>query len=178
VAPTTPTLKGVEASLMIQISYMRGIATEMLARVDHDAAVKALDPQVPETQQAVTEAWAKVKATLVDYARVFTLTYMSDRHIAKDAMERSMAILKEDPTIKDNYPLQKEAYALASFYKDLFGKGSVPAAYEGFLKEPKPPGGLGEESPAAGDDKQPAAAPVPAVEVPAEEAGDAKSTKE
>lgn len=162
VPPTTPTLRGLDASLMIQIAYMRGIATEMLARAEHKAALDALDPQVPETQDLVTKTWAKVKTSTTDYARVFTLTYMSDRYIAKDAMERTMAILKEDPAIKDNYPLQKEAYALASFYKDLFGKGSVPAAYEGFLKEPKPPESLEDDAPAAEDDKGAAAEPAAA----------------
>ncbi|MGI9242728.1 MAG: hypothetical protein ACR2RV_18165 [Verrucomicrobiales bacterium] len=163
VPPTTPTLKGLDAGLMIQIAYMRGIATEMLAREAHKAAVANLDPQIPETQDEVNKAWAKVKTTATDYARVFTLTYMSDRFIAKEAMERSLAILKEDPTMKDNYPLQKEAYALASFYKDIFGKGSVPAAYESFLKEPKPPQSLSESELAPGDAGGAAAAdPAPA----------------
>ena len=148
---------------MIQVAYMRGIASEMLAREEYKAALADLDPQVPETQDRVNKAWAKVKVPLTDYARVFTLTYMSDGYIAKEAMERSLAIIKEDPTLKDNYPLQKEAYALASFYKDLFGKGSVPAAFEPFLKEPKPPESLNEPVAEEGEevaDEAPAPAPA------------------
>ena len=132
-------LKKIEADLMIQIAYMRAIATEMLARKEHEAAVAAVDPQVPETKVAVTQTWGKVTATMADYGRVYTLTYMADRQIAKEAMERCMAIFKDDPDIKEDYTMQKEAYAIASFYKDLFGKGSVPADYTPFLTEPEPP---------------------------------------
>jgi len=143
VPPSALPLRGIEANLLIQIAYMRAIATEMMARDEHKAAVAALDPQEPETKAAVSAAWSKVTNTMTDYARVYTLTFMSDRQIAKEAMERSMAILKDDPNIKDNYTMQKEAYAMASFYKDLFGGGKVPAGCEEFLKEPVPP----EETP-------------------------------
>ena len=56
---------------------------------------------------------------------------------------------------KDNYQLQKEAYALASFYKDLFGKGSVPSAYTAFLTEPKPPEPPSEEDDEEEDEPEP-----------------------
>ena len=158
VPPSTMPLKDFEAHLLIQIAYMRAIATEMLARKEHKAAVADLDPQVPETQAAVTAAWSKISNTLSDYGRVYTLTYMSDRQIAKEAMERSMAIIKEDSSIGENYRLQKEAYALASFYKDLFGKGSVPAGYEKFLIEPKPPEPPSESD--EGEDEKGEAAPA------------------
>ena len=145
IPPTVMPLKGIEAGLQIQIAYMRGISTEMLARDEYKTANEALNPQIPETQKAVDDAWARVKTALTDYARVFTLTYMSEPNMAKEAMERSMAIYKEDPTFEDNLGLKKEAYAVASFYKDIYGKGSVPAAYQPFLIEPKPPESTSEE---------------------------------
>lgn len=144
VPPSTMPLKKIEADLLIQIAYMRAIAVEMIARKEHKAAVAALDPQDPETEVAVTQAWSNVVSAMPDYARVYTLTYMADRQIAKEAMERCMAIYKDDPGLEDDYTMQMEAYATASFYKDLFGKGTVPAAYTGFLKVPEPP----EEAPA------------------------------
>ena len=145
VPPTMMGLKTIEADLMVQIAFMRGIATEKLARKDYKVAADAVDPQVPETVVAAAEAWAKVKATMVDFSRVFTLTYMSDQNLSKQAMEHNMAIIKDDPTLKDSYQLQKEAFALASYYKDLFGKGSVPKGYESFLVEPELPDSTSEE---------------------------------
>ncbi|MFT4548625.1 MAG: hypothetical protein ACI9UA_000790 [Pseudoalteromonas tetraodonis] len=160
VPPNTMGFKSIEADLMIQIAFMRGIATENLMRKAYKSAEAAVNPQLPETAQAASAAWADVKVAMVDYSRVYTLTYMSDQLLSKQAMEQCLGILKDDPNIEDNYQLQKEAYAVASFYKDLFGKGKVPAGCEGFLKEPTPPESISEEV----EEVEPA----PAKEAPAE----------
>ena len=80
-----------------------------------------------------------------------------------------MAVIKEDPSLKDNYQLQKEAYAVASFYKDLFGKGSVPSAYTAFLTEPKPPEPPSEEG---GEEDEPDPEPEPEPEEEDKPAGE------
>jgi len=152
VPPTTPPLKKYDPELLVQIAYLRGLAHEMNARKEHEEAVKQLNVEVPETVQAVSVAWASVKASLADYARVFTLAYMSDQRLSKTAMERSMAILKEDPLIEKDYITQMEAHALAIYYKDLFGGGTVPAAYKGFLKVPEEPKGEWQSSESAEDE--------------------------
>lgn len=171
-----PLKEGLEANLLIQIAYMRGIATEMLAREEHKAALAAYDAQDPETHPAVPIAWARVLSAMPDYGRVYTLTYMSERMLAMQAMERSMAIIKEDPKLKDNYTMQKEAYALASFYKDLFGNGKVPAGYEEFLIEPKPPEPPSDT--AADDDDEEDAKPKAAPEKDDKKADDKKDKAE
>jgi hypothetical protein len=162
VAPTTMPLRGLEPDLLVQIAYLRAISTEMLARGLHKSAVAELDPQRPETGQEVAVAWSKVKAALTDYARVFTLTYMSDGQLSQDAMERSMAILKEDPLIEKDYATQMEAHALAVFYKDLFGKGTVPASYQPFLKVPEPPRSEFDDGAESADKDKDAGAEEPA----------------
>ncbi len=91
---------------------------------------------------------------------------MSDGYIAKDAMERSMAILKEDPTSRTTTHC-KRSLCTSVVLQGSIRKGSVPAAFEGFLKEPKPPEGVNEP---VAEESSRRRTTAPAVRMPKEEA--------
>lgn len=75
------------------------------------------------------------EASLENLYRALTLNNGNDLLLSKAAITEALEQLKE----ADSDELKREAYAIAAYYRDAIGKGSVDPAYMHLLKEPPRP---------------------------------------
>ncbi len=144
VPPTGLPFKKVSPREIIQIAYLRGLATDRLlvAKRAKLAEMIAKDDErlKPEISALTTTIWDETMRALTDYSRAMTVTFGDEKVIMKNAMLNYFELATTGEGIKDDYIKQKETYVVALLYSQLFGK--LPEKFKPLLEKPKEPADL------------------------------------
>ncbi len=141
IPPTGLPFKKVAPREIIQISYLRGLATHKLlaAKQDKLAALIAKDDERDKLiiGKLTAEIDDDIMSILHDYSRGMTVTYGDEKVIMKNSMLNYLDLATEAEDFKENYIKQKEAHVVALLYSQLHGK--LPSEFVPLLEEPKEP---------------------------------------
>jgi hypothetical protein len=79
----------------------------------------------------------KPELALLDYHRAITLSFGADKGIASLALSHALDILSAQLKAKpDDLQAKREGYALSSVYRDVLGKGKLPAQWTALAPKP------------------------------------------